>query len=583
MGIYLLKSSICLFIFMAFYKVILERTSMHYFKRIYLLSIVLISVGIPFITFTQYIEPNSLLSANANLTIMSDKSDLESNLFYDLLPSLLWSIYAIGVVLFSFKFVRNLFIIVTKIRKNPKQKHKRFINVLLSDVIVPHTFFSYIFFNKTKYENNEIPQEVVLHEELHAKQKHSLDVVFIELLQIVFWFNPLIYLLKRDIKLNHEFLADNAVISNGIPPSNYQQILLAFSSSATEPQMANAINYSSIKKRFTVMKTHTSKQAIWLRSLVLLPLLAFLIYSFSTTKNVEKDSVNKDASSKFSEAGVKNSLNATPQEIATAKQVAEYNTLAKYYNNALTKKDFQIKMSDVKRLKSIYAIMSDAQKKTSEPFPNFPPPPPPAPDAPKAKKAKDLSDLPPPPPPPVPDNATPEQREKYEKMTAMYTEKRAKHAEKERLTAMKERLQERQEKMANREKEIIGKRQHLKSNEAKHKGKLEKSKERKLEREEKMADRIQKREETMNKRQSHMIKKGEVSDIPPPPPPLSPLDHVIDMSKKGAIFYYEDKPISSDKAIDIVKRNSSINISSKGSNSKRPIVRLSIKPITIKN
>src|SRR5690606_7076485 len=113
--------------------------------------------------------------------------------------------------------------------------------------------------------------------------------ILIELLQVIFWFNPFIYLIKHSIKLNHEFLADHAVLKQGTETLKYQSLLLAFSSNASEPQLANAINYSSIKKRFTVMKTHTTKKALWLRSLILLPLLAVLIYSFSERKVVEKE------------------------------------------------------------------------------------------------------------------------------------------------------------------------------------------------------------------------------------------------------------------------------------------------------
>jgi len=74
-------------------------------------------------------------------------------------------------------------------------------------------------------------------------------------------------------------------------------------------------------------------------------------------------------------------------------------------------------------------------------------------------------------------------------------------------------------------------------------------------------------------------------EVPPPPPkgPQSPLDHVIDMAKKGATFYYDGKKISSDKAIALLKSNNKINISSKGSKSDKPVVHLSSEPITIKN
>ena len=161
--------------------------------------------------------------------------------------------------------------------------------MLLRELRIPHSFFNYIFLNQTKYNTDAIPKEVILHEETHAKQLHSLDIMAIELLQIVFWFHPLVYILKHHIKLNHEFLADQAVLNNGIAPKIYQHILLQFSSNTPNNQLSSAINYSSIKKRFTVMKTQTSKTKIWLSSLILLPIIAILFYSFSSKKYVEKE------------------------------------------------------------------------------------------------------------------------------------------------------------------------------------------------------------------------------------------------------------------------------------------------------
>ncbi len=212
-----------------------------------------------------------------------------------------------GGLFFSIKFFRNLYNLFQKIQQNPKYQNSSFINILLNETIIPHTFFNYIFLNKTQFESNEIPDEVMLHEEAHARQKHSLDLVFIEILQIVFWFNPLFYFLKRSIKLNHEFLADRTILNAGTETSGYQRILLAFSSpdsyrDAYTPSLAHSINYSSIKKRFTVMKTRTSKRAILLRSILLLPLLAILIYGFSTTQEISQvtrnsEKVLKDTSS----------------------------------------------------------------------------------------------------------------------------------------------------------------------------------------------------------------------------------------------------------------------------------------------
>lgn len=293
-----------------------------------------------------------------------------------------------------------------------------------------------------------------MHEQVHAKQKHALDILFIELLQIAFWFNPLLYLIKKDIKLNHEFLADQAVINKGTNTKHYQQLLLAFSSNTSHNQLANAINYSLIKKRFTVMKTKTSKTIIWFRSLIILPLLAILIYSFSIKHYVEYDNYSNEK---------------IIQEKATQKQVDEYNTLAKKYNTQPEDKRI-IKLKDVKRLEYLYGLMSGKQKANAEPFPNCPPPPP----SPVIKKG-DISNIPEPPAPPI-------------------------------------------------------------------------------------------------------VKKSAVSDIPPPPAPKSPLDYVIDMAKKGATFYYNGKKISSDIAIELLKKNKNLNISSK-TNKGVNVVNIQTDPI----
>ncbi len=285
---YLLKFSACLAIFLVFYKLFLEKENMHQLKRYYLLLAIFSALSIPLITFTTYIEPviSTVTEFPRVQNVDIQPETLQEPTNY--LPIILWSLYGVGVLLFGIKFILNLSKIVFKIKQNPKHKAQNFTHVLLRDLVTPHTFFSYIFLNKQKFETQQIPHEVFIHEEAHAKQKHSLDVLLIEILQIIFWFNPLIYFTKESIKMNHEFLADEAVLKQGISPSLYQQLLLTFSSNVIEPHLANAINYSSIKKRFTVMKTHTSKQKIWLRSLLLLPLVSLTLYGFSERNVIEK-------------------------------------------------------------------------------------------------------------------------------------------------------------------------------------------------------------------------------------------------------------------------------------------------------
>ena len=436
MLLYIIKSSTILLALLIFYKLFLEKENMHVFKRFYLMASLIAAFGIPFITFTSYvfispIEEFSQLSVRDSfigILVEENKTDY--------LAVTIWTIYGLGVLFFGSLFIKNLGQLLTKIKRNTKIKNKQITNVLLLHSVIPHTFFKYIFLNKSDFENQQIPQEVLLHEETHALQKHSIDVLFIEFLQIVFWFNPFIYLIKHAIKLNHEFLADQAVLNQGIETSNYQKTLLNFSSGTNQPQLANAINYSFIKKRFTIMKTHTSKKAIWLRSLIVLPLLALLIYGFSEKVIIQ-------------------------QEKATPEQITEYNKLAKYYNT-FAKDKMIVKLQDVERIRYIYDLMTLAQREKATSFPNFPPPPP----VPSPKRV------------------------------------------------------------------YIGQ----KSN-----------------------------------------------DIPPPPPPLPPIpsEHMKELAKKGAIFFYEGKKITPIKAQKIAENNKSINIQVLDHNSSKPIVKLSKKPITI--
>jgi len=280
----LLKSSACLAVFMLFYKLFLEQTSAHKFKRFYLLAILFISAAIPFITFTNYIEsPTSLntLEPIIEFETLSNSSTLVQPLSTNYLPVILWSIYGIGVILFSFRFINNLSKLLKRIKKYPKQKLNDLNLILLNDAIPPHTFFNYIFLNKNDFDNNKIDNTVLLHERTHAIQKHTIDILLIEIIQIIFWFNPLLVLLKKFIKLNHEFLADQSVLNTGIEIFDYQNMLLTFSSNTQYSTLANPINYSSLKKRFKLMKIHTSKSKLLMRILLLLPLFIFSVYSFS--------------------------------------------------------------------------------------------------------------------------------------------------------------------------------------------------------------------------------------------------------------------------------------------------------------
>ncbi len=284
MLLYIIKFSACLGILLLFYTFFLEREKMHVFKRFYLLGALVFSLVVPQLVFTEYVvvEPTPDVVVQP-ITPSTDVIEIPPALETDVLDvaPVLWGIYFLGLIFFGLNFIKNLIQVYRRIKTNPKERKVPFVRVLLQENFPPHTFFNYIFLNKVKLESKEIPEAVLLHEETHAKQKHSIDVLFIELLQVVMWFNPLVYFAKKSIKLNHEFLADSAVLQKGTDSSTYQNTLLSFMTPNYKEALVNSINYSSIKKRFTVMKKRTSKKSILVRSFLLLPLLAILLYSFS--------------------------------------------------------------------------------------------------------------------------------------------------------------------------------------------------------------------------------------------------------------------------------------------------------------
>ncbi|WP_324023937.1 M56 family metallopeptidase [Maribacter sp. BPC-D8] len=316
-------------IFLLFYKLLLEKESMHHFKRYFLLTAVITSFIIPQIVFTEYVEikPTTAVTQVVTIGQQTEISPVvqvvkESPMNWSLI---LWTLYGLGAAGFGFRFMFNLFKIWKRIRNNPKTKHSAIYRILLKEQLPPHTFLRYIFLNKQKLETNSIPNSVLLHEETHAIQRHSLDVLFLEVLQVVFWFNPLIYAFKKTIKLNHEFLADSAVLNGQEDHLNYQNTLLSYLSNDSfnthqSVGIANAINYSStrltvfgktfnignpygqVKKRFIIMKKQTSKKSILLRSLLLLPVLALMLYGFSQ-KNVVSQNTIKDINIEITKTG----------------------------------------------------------------------------------------------------------------------------------------------------------------------------------------------------------------------------------------------------------------------------------------
>ena len=279
---YQIKFSACLLVFYLFYKILLEKESFHCFKRFYLLNSLLFAAIIPVIGIP--LNSNEQLTQIIKFSIINEGGLIPTRPLHvesDLIFILIIIIYLSGVIVLAFRFVYHLLQLLFIIYRNPRIKGAKSIYVLLKRSVTPHTFMRYILLNQSHYNKNLIPEEVIKHEETHAHQYHSVDILLIEIFTIVFWFNPIIYFLRKSMALNHEFLADSAVLKLGIPPKKYWNTLLSYSAGDFQPAMAHAFNYSSVKKRLLIMKKKTGKRSALFRQLAILPLLCLVLFSFS--------------------------------------------------------------------------------------------------------------------------------------------------------------------------------------------------------------------------------------------------------------------------------------------------------------
>jgi len=290
MILYILKSGILLLIFYAVYKLALENEKMFRFNRIYLLVSLVFSFVIPLqiISFGSAISNKIGFVQLDALVIQKSNESLKVTSFNDFVQVLFPIVYAFVVLVLTVRFILGLYSFYKRTKRGEVQFVKGDKIILIEESILPHSFWNSIFISKDAFGNGKIPSELIAHEKAHLQQKHTLDILFVEVLQIVFWFNPLLLLYKRAIKLNHEFLADEAVNKQFGAVRNYQNLLLEFASNKNTIALASNINYLITKKRLLMMTKKESPIKIVLKVFSVGVIYTLLLFVFSTKTMAQK-------------------------------------------------------------------------------------------------------------------------------------------------------------------------------------------------------------------------------------------------------------------------------------------------------
>lgn len=275
---YLLTSTIAATILLVVYQLFLEKEKMHRFNRFYLLTSLLFSLLIPFISIeiieeitTPVAAPIPMNFSGGTMVIAEETNHLEQTL---------WGIYIFVTAILLFRFTRNIITFYQLKKNNTTLSFQNATLVLLQEPVLPHTFMNSIFINEAEYQERKIEKELFAHEMTHVNQKHTLDVLFVELIKTVFWFNPLFVLYKKAIQLNHEFLADEKVVQSYQNIPFYQSLLLSKASCNPPLYLASNLNFQVTKKRFLMMSRNPSKRIILGKQLGLIPVFMALFCYF---------------------------------------------------------------------------------------------------------------------------------------------------------------------------------------------------------------------------------------------------------------------------------------------------------------
>ena len=215
---YLLQVSICSFFFYTFYHFALRKENFFQLNRLYLIGSVLCCLMIPFIQVPVEEIPNQaanyfigfddLIKEGITETLVSHPDGAMSTWTLD---RIFLGIYFLGLIFFISKLVWNVLVIYWMRSTGSVFKNEGY-TLIKTNINHPvFSWFNMIFWNSDIEYTESETQQIILHEQVHIKQKHSLDILFFELIQILLWINPFVYLFKRSLKETHEYIADHHI------------------------------------------------------------------------------------------------------------------------------------------------------------------------------------------------------------------------------------------------------------------------------------------------------------------------------------------------------------------------------------
>lgn len=288
---YFLQVVLCSSIMMVYYLLVLRNKQFHQYNRFYLIAVSLFSWIIPLvkISWTKSEIPSqqiiNVLSAVAdkNLALETKVVNQAFQWNWPLVGAIVYTVIAVALL---FMLCRSCYKVFRLLRTNTHWNLGD-IRLILTNVSgTPFSFFKYIFWNEEIDVNSHAGRQILEHELAHVKQKHSLDKLFIQVVLAAGWFNPIFWLLKREMEMIHEFIADKKAIHNG-NAAELAQMLLTAAYPKQQFDLANPFFFSPIKRRLKMLTINKTPKFSYLRRIVVLPMLVIVaaLFAFRSTEN----------------------------------------------------------------------------------------------------------------------------------------------------------------------------------------------------------------------------------------------------------------------------------------------------------
>ena len=284
---YLLEANLYLVVFYLLYFFLLRKETYYQFGRIYLLGTSLLAFIIPVVQL-GFLKPNSNVQVTLmpNIAVGNIQTQVLTNPApgYTLYDYCLWAYIATVIVLLASLCIK-IFKLIRLLKTNISHPYNGFTLVEINGNDAAFSFFNYLFVNPQLINSSTIMH----HEQVHIKQKHSWDILYLELLKVFNWFNPFVYLLQNSIKEIHEFIADHHTAALENDNDHYADFLIGNAYGRPYTSLINPFfNKNLLKRRIMMLYQKRSGKTARLKYLLALPLVGALLCVSTmafTTKN----------------------------------------------------------------------------------------------------------------------------------------------------------------------------------------------------------------------------------------------------------------------------------------------------------